>query len=75
MFRGSTTTDTLKVAPVLNLGTIAEGFTPETIAAAVKELSDPEKLAVCRANCKTAATELTWENEEKVLEEVYATYQ
>jgi hypothetical protein len=58
-----------------DVGTIAENFTPDTIAAAVKELSNPEKLAECRENCHTAATELTWENEEKVLEEVYAPYQ
>ena len=58
-----------------DVGTIAENFTPDTIAAAVKELSNPEKLAKCRENCHTAATELTWENEEKVLEEVYAMYQ
>lgn len=56
------------------VGTVAEGFTPETITAAVKELSNPEKLASCRANCRTAASELTWENEEKVLEEVYSQY-
>lgn len=56
------------------VGTIAESVTPEALAAAVKELSDPELLAQCRENCKTAARELTWENEEKVLERVYAPY-
>lgn len=56
------------------VGTIAESVTPEALAAAVKELSDPELLAQCRENCKTAARELTWENEEKVLEQVYAPY-
>lgn len=56
------------------VGTIAESVTPEALAAAVKELSNPELLAQCRENCKTAARELTWENEEKVLERVYAPY-
>ena len=56
------------------VGTVAEGFSPETVAAAVRELSNPEKLAKCRENCHTAASELTWENEEKVLEEVYRPY-
>lgn len=56
------------------VGTIAESVTPEALAAAVKELSDPALLARCRENCKTAARELTWENEEKVLEQVYAPY-
>ncbi len=56
------------------VGTVAEAVTPEAIAAAVKELSDPTLLAQCRENCKAAAQELTWENEEKVLEQVYAPY-
>ena len=56
------------------VGPIAESVTPEALAADVKELSDPELLAQCRENCKTAARELTWENEEKVLEQVYAPY-
>ena len=56
------------------VGTVAEDFTPKTVAAAVKELSNPEKLAKCRKNCHTAASELTWENEEKVLEEIYRPY-
>ena len=53
------------------VGVIADAVTPEAIAKAVKELATPEKLSQCRENCKTAAQELTWENEEKVLEEVY----
>lgn len=57
-----------------NVGAIASDFTPEAIATAVKELSDSEKLAKCRKNCKTAARELTWENEEKILEEIYTPF-
>lgn len=53
------------------IGIVAEEVTPKAIADAVKQLSDPATLSRCRENCKTAAKELTWENEEKVLEEVY----
>ncbi|MBP5497234.1 MAG: glycosyltransferase [Bacteroidales bacterium] len=63
-----------RIVKQYKVGTIAESVTPEALAAAVKELSDPELLAQCRENCKTAARELTWENEEKVLEQVYAPY-
>jgi glycosyltransferase involved in cell wall biosynthesis len=54
-----------------NVGVVAEKVTPEAIAQAVKQLAEPTRLAECRENCKIAAQELTWENEEKVLEEVY----
>ncbi len=54
------------------VGVVAESLTPEAIAAAVKELQqNPDIYANCKANCRTAAHELTWENEEKVLEEIY----
>ena len=49
----------------------AENVSPESIAKAVRQLADNNRLAQCRANCATAAKELTWENEEKVLAEVY----
>jgi glycosyltransferase involved in cell wall biosynthesis len=54
-----------------DVGEIASTVTPESIAQAVKRLAIPERLSQCRENCKTAAQELTWENEEKVLEEIY----
>ena len=54
-----------------DVGEIASSVTPESIALAVKNLAIPERLSQCRENCKTAAQELTWENEERVLEEVY----
>lgn len=57
-----------------NVGVVAETVTPEAIAQAVKELSNPERLVLCRENCAKAAQELTWENEEKVLETVYKEY-
>ena len=57
-----------------NVGVVAESVTPEAIAQAVKQLAEPSLMAQCRENCKLAAQELTWENEEKVLEKVYAPF-
>ena len=54
-----------------DVGVVAENVSPEAIAKAVRQLADNNRLAQCRANCTTAAKELTWENEEKVLAEVY----
>ena len=54
-----------------HVGVVADSVTPEAIAQAVKQLAEPSLLASCRENCKLAAQELTWENEEKVLEQVY----
>ena len=53
------------------VGVVAEDVSPEKFAEAVKKLSDPALMSRCRENCRIAAQELTWENEEKVLEEVY----
>ena len=57
-----------------DVGEIASTVTPESIAQAVKKLAVPERLSQCHENCKTAAQELTWENEEKVLEEIYGRF-
>jgi glycosyltransferase involved in cell wall biosynthesis len=56
------------------VGVVADTITPEAIAQSVKQLANPETLKSCRENCKIAAQELTWENEEKVLEEVYGQF-
>ncbi len=54
------------------VGVVAEDWTPESIAAAVRRLMDnPDFYRQCQEHCATAAHELTWENEEKVLEKVY----
>ncbi|MBO7647146.1 MAG: glycosyltransferase [Bacteroidales bacterium] len=56
------------------VGVVAEDWTPENIAAAVRQLmDDPDFFRQCQEHCITAAQELTWENEEKVLAEIYAT--
>jgi len=61
----------VRIVKEYNVGLVAASVTPEAIAEAVKSLADPELLAQCQENCKTAAQELTWENEEKVLETIY----
>ncbi|MCR4680626.1 MAG: glycosyltransferase [Bacteroidales bacterium] len=54
------------------VGLVAEDLTPAAIAAEIKKLQDdPVLYAQCKENCKRAAQELTWENEEKVLEKIY----
>ncbi|MBR4135066.1 MAG: glycosyltransferase [Bacteroidales bacterium] len=54
------------------VGVIAEDWFPEAIAAAVRQLKDhPDYYRQCQEHCATAAQELTWENEEKVLAEIY----
>ena len=63
-----------RIVKQYEVGEIAETLTPEAIAQAVKLLSAPERMAQCRESCKIAAKELTWENEEKVLEQVYRPY-
>ena len=62
------------IVKTYDVGEIASTVTPESIAEAVKKLALPERLSQCRENCKTAAQELTWENEEKVLEEIYGRF-
>lgn len=63
-----------RIVQQYQVGSIAPSVTPEAIAEAVKRISNPETLEKYRENCKKAAKELTWENEEKVLEEVYQPY-
>lgn len=63
-----------RIVQQYQVGSIAPSVTPEAIAEAVKRISNPETLEKYRENCKKAAKELTWENEEKVLEVVYAPF-
>ena len=54
------------------VGVIAEDFTPQAIAKAITTLQNDTGLYhQCKENCQAAAKELVWENEEKVLEEIY----
>lgn len=55
-----------------NVGVIVEQLTPENVANSInKLLNDNDLYQKCKENCPIAADELTWENEEKVLESIY----
>ena len=61
-----------KVVREANVGLIIADHQPETIAAATNELLRNEELLMkYKLNAKTAALVYTWENEEKVLEDIY----
>lgn len=54
------------------VGLIVEDFQPENIAEKINQLvNDKQLYDEMKANCKVAAADLCWENEEKVLEEIY----
>lgn len=54
------------------VGLIVEDFKPENIAEKINQLvNDKQLYDEMKANCKVAAEDLCWENEEKVLEEIY----
>jgi glycosyltransferase involved in cell wall biosynthesis len=55
-----------------NIGEIAQDFTPKNIANLLNKMIDnPILCQQFKANCSTAANELNWENEEKVVKSVY----
>ena len=55
-----------------NVGLIVEDSQPQNIAEVINKLVNDQQLYMeLKANCKTAAEDLCWENEEKVLEEIY----
>ena len=54
------------------VGLIVEDFQPENVAEKINRLvNDKQLYDEMKANCKLAAEDLCWENEEKVLEEIY----
>ena len=54
------------------VGMIVEDFQPQSVAEVINKLvNDKQLYEELKANCKIAAEELCWENEEKVLEEIY----
>lgn len=54
------------------VGIVLENINPETIAYAIQSLiNNSSYYQQLKDNCKQAALELTWENEEKVLKAVY----
>jgi glycosyltransferase involved in cell wall biosynthesis len=55
-----------------NIGTLIDSHDPGHIAEKMNYmLSSEERLKTWKQNCLAAARELNWQNEEKVLEEVY----
>ena len=55
-----------------NVGLIVEDSQPQNIAEVINKLVNDQQLYMeLKANCKMAAEDLCWENEEKVLEEIY----
>jgi glycosyltransferase involved in cell wall biosynthesis len=55
-----------------NVGLIVEDSQPQSIAELINKLVNDQQLyGELKANCKIAAEDLCWENEEKVLEEIY----
>ncbi len=57
------------------VGEITSSLNPKDLAEKINDtLSNTTKRKIWKANLKTAATELTWENEEKVLYEIYSKF-
>jgi len=62
-----------KIIHTYNIGKTLEEVSPVAIAKAINEMmSDREQYQIYKENTKTASQELTWENEEKVLSEIYS---
>ena len=58
-----------------NIGTFIENHEPKTIAETIQRaLNDEKSLAIWKTNLVAAAQELCWENEEKVLLDIYSHY-
>ena len=57
------------------IGEITESIEPKALAERITEsLSNQKKREAWKTNLKTAANELTWENEEKILKEIFSPY-
>lgn len=58
-----------------DVGTFIDDHSPETIAKTIKDvISDEKRLTTWKNNLTFAAKELCWENEEKILIEIYEQY-
>lgn len=61
-----------RIVGLFRVGLIVEDFQAENIAEKINQLvNDKQLYDEMKANCKIAAEDLCWENEEKVLEEIY----
>ncbi|MCK4361592.1 MAG: glycosyltransferase, partial [Bacteroidales bacterium] len=64
-----------KIIDKYDIGETIDNHDPKHIAEKINNiLNNPKKLDRWKENLKFAATELCWENEEKVLMEVYKSY-
>jgi glycosyltransferase involved in cell wall biosynthesis len=64
-----------KIVRTYDVGEVTESHNPEHIADKIEwMLSDNERLSRWKENAKLAAKELCWENEERVLIEVYSSF-
>ena len=64
-----------KIVTAYRIGLLIENHEPAHIASRMKQmLENPEEIAIWKENLKFAASELCWENEKKVLIEVYQIY-
>jgi len=64
-----------KIISTYNVGGFIPDHNPANIADTINQmLSNQELMSMWKKNCKFAAHELIWENEEKVLKNIYAKY-
>lgn len=55
-----------------NIGIVAEEISPDAVVKAIKQIyENPSLQTSFKENCKKAAEELRWENEEKILTQIY----
>lgn len=67
--------ETKKIIIKYNVGDYILDHDPESISDKLNNvLADKELMAKWKKNCSFAAQELTWENEEKTLKEIYSNY-
>ena len=68
-------TNIKEVAKVIrkhDIGVVLDTFTPKTLASTINEIiSDPKRLELMKQHCAKAAETENWENETKVLAEIY----
>jgi len=64
-----------KIIENYQIGDTIENHSPKHIAQKIDSMfSNPENILKWKENCKFAAQELCWENEEKIIKEVYQLY-
>lgn len=61
-----------KVVREFEVGRIVKTHEPEKLASFIDEfLNDTKAMDICKANCLKAMTELSWDKQKKVLDEIY----